>query len=384
MNVWIGIGLTSFFAGTALCLTSSKKMTYKNILSKTWHFVKAYLEQGGPFPENANQTSNFIAFASMLAATVLSNAYKNANVYNLVLPRPVLPLTDLTELLANNFSIYVRPSYIFLDISFAEHIDVKGSLNTTGLLESISAHRLKYSFGLATPTHRSDLMIESEVLVGSQINPYKTTTRNGLYITEFTKLLPIRKYVYNRTLGIRKSKVLLTRMMDYESKLFEFTDVELFKKLKTCQKTAALVSNIRSNWLAQNLKSENLQNVFVGKDRYLEVNHGFFIKGKITRNIVKRIQAIQFSGIWEWLPKYASEMIQFPTTYERQVLEKPKMDGNIQVIFFIWLCGVVAGLVVFNMEMWKPIFALVVLILNFMDKLCKTFYRIAKNILLKV
>lgn len=47
---------------------------------------------------------------------MLSNAYKNKNMYNMILPTKPVPYQYLQELVNDNFTIYTRSAYVNNDV----------------------------------------------------------------------------------------------------------------------------------------------------------------------------------------------------------------------------------------------------------------------------
>lgn len=112
------------------------------------------------------------------------------------------------------------------------------------------------------------------------------------------------------------------------------------KLIKISKDSRWLLQCYKSNQIAQDFKRANIKN-FLGKAKYLEVNHEFYIEGKIQRNVVK-FEQNNFPVF-----RIAEEQFEYQTTCARLDLLKPKMDENIQ-IFFIWLFGRNVGLIAFK------------------------------------
>lgn len=89
-----------------------RSLTKQNvgITSHIMSSVKLLLEQGNPFMACVSNDDRvrWIVGAFLLTGTVLSNAYKNANVYNMVAPRRPVPYKYFKELVKDNFTIYSR------------------------------------------------------------------------------------------------------------------------------------------------------------------------------------------------------------------------------------------------------------------------------------
>lgn len=73
-------------------------------------FLKVILEQGDPFPASVGNVTKFLVIIGLLLlmGIILSNAYKNTNVYNMVVPKRPLVYKDLKDLLKDGFTIYTR------------------------------------------------------------------------------------------------------------------------------------------------------------------------------------------------------------------------------------------------------------------------------------
>lgn len=74
------------------------------------HIFKILVEQGDPFPEKVlNSAKVRLPVAGfLLAGIVLSNGYKNTNVYRMLMPRVQLKYDFLSQLLDDKFVIYTR------------------------------------------------------------------------------------------------------------------------------------------------------------------------------------------------------------------------------------------------------------------------------------
>lgn len=95
--------------------------------------LKVFLEQGDQTlgrGELRHVTALFI-----LMGVILSNGYKNSNVYNMVAPRKALPYEYVRDLLRENFTLYTRLSSI-------EFVEMKA--DPTLYLELMEAHGRYY------------------------------------------------------------------------------------------------------------------------------------------------------------------------------------------------------------------------------------------------
>lgn len=79
-------------------------------LNMGYFIVKVVLEQGNPLSNRLlkHNFSAIVGIVIMLIGTVLTNAYKNTNVYNMVLPRTLLPRKLFQQIFLENFTLYAR------------------------------------------------------------------------------------------------------------------------------------------------------------------------------------------------------------------------------------------------------------------------------------
>ncbi|CAL8143484.1 unnamed protein product [Orchesella dallaii] len=88
-------------------LESSAKFFNTNVYFQP---ISLMLEQGGAYTAKQANTASLIPYLAslLLVSIVLTNAYKNDNVYNMIAPRKSIPYTLFNQLVADNFSIYTR------------------------------------------------------------------------------------------------------------------------------------------------------------------------------------------------------------------------------------------------------------------------------------
>lgn len=100
------------------------------LLNRNWKYfmasLKVLLEQGNPFPDTIIENRNFavLNLLILLTGTVLSNAYKSNNVYNMIAPLSQIPYTKYEQLIRDNFSIHQR-----LDFSLISYVQLLDHAN---------------------------------------------------------------------------------------------------------------------------------------------------------------------------------------------------------------------------------------------------------------
>lgn len=118
---WILITISLFIVTIELriYLLSSKTRLFGFYLLS---LVKVLLEQGNPFKISTVIHGKLRCALGifLLAGIVLSNAYKNTNVYNMIRPRRPIPYESFEELFRDNFTVYTRiGSLVVTDDSFS-------------------------------------------------------------------------------------------------------------------------------------------------------------------------------------------------------------------------------------------------------------------------
>lgn len=102
-QVWIG-----------LCCSIVVVVLFFHQSGQNWQFIavaiKIYLEQGNPYTSKLlrRQSFSFLNVLILITGIVISNAYKNTNIYNMISPRYPVPYETYSQLISDDFSIFVR------------------------------------------------------------------------------------------------------------------------------------------------------------------------------------------------------------------------------------------------------------------------------------
>lgn len=107
--VWSILAFSVVLVATSLKFVSgnNKSVAFANLIMS---LLEVLLEQGDPFPNRVASSTRFrtriLLISFMLVGILLSNGYKNDNVYNMILPREELHYKNFEELTILNFSVY--------------------------------------------------------------------------------------------------------------------------------------------------------------------------------------------------------------------------------------------------------------------------------------
>lgn len=116
--VWVSLFVT------LSCFIIFLKLTWKTErLHLFINVIKLLLEQGDPFPPPFFRKSSCrIMFGTLgLSALVLSNGYKNDNVYRMITSRIPVTYDTLADLLQDGFKLYSRSGMMGVIFSYIEH-----------------------------------------------------------------------------------------------------------------------------------------------------------------------------------------------------------------------------------------------------------------------
>lgn len=107
LSTWIGLSIA--FGFTVISLSGLRgETTVDRFLISVIEVYKVLVEQGDPFAADGlrNTRYQFVVISALLFGLVMSNAYKNANVYRMTQPRLPLKYQVLEHLAENNFTLY--------------------------------------------------------------------------------------------------------------------------------------------------------------------------------------------------------------------------------------------------------------------------------------
>lgn len=341
-----------------------------SIIYKIYSLAKILVEQGYISPHNIPVSSQKIrAFVGMILimCIIISNGYKNANVYNMVSPRKPLRYETFQELVDANFSIYTWSQLVSSNWT-ALHVFRWFSQNLAIKLES-DQNLIYY-----TEDSEKELIIR-EAITGEVMKGFNATTS----FFENNRTIDFNRLVYAKTQvlffnvitawleRLKKSfKNWETVMHDFDSRYgllhelmrFEYEDIEreaLLALLNDCDKTALVLPTTQAKSYAQ-LLTTNRGNS--GKEVYFQKYAVFRIIGLVTPPFLSRLSRIKETGILEWSSKIAEYVstVQFHPNASSDafvVQDGPagaSLEGNIVVIFSLLLSGLGCAIIGFTSE----------------------------------
>lgn len=320
---------------TALTVPTLLRGSYGRIRlsSQTVSIFKMLVEQGGPFLDSVANKTRFRSVLGplLLMGIVLSNAYKNTNIYNMVIPRKPVLYNYFQELVTDNFKVFSRPSSLIM----YRNLVTPNTSNIAKLEITVG----NYDMYLISEVV-SVLYSHNGVARKSHIPDYSPTSLNNAVLNgtrlQSESVERVSSYLLHRNITRRVDwfKVL----QDYVSNLTRMQLEEaarLFGVVEKCQKTAVVLPD----HLCKRFYSRSeVSDVFIGQESYSEMDWMFFFSGLVPPHFIRRIHRIAESGVWEWWMHVLNGGSRIRKNFN--FVNAANMDGNIVIIFFLWGVGV--------------------------------------------
>lgn len=326
--------------------------------------IRSLLEQGDPFSFRMMESRRhqLIIGAFLLVAIIISNAFKNTNILNLIIPRQAIPYENLQQLVDDKFALYSRTG----DIRFPTCTrDESGNIKHTS-----SKHDADWTRGGNPNVTCHIVKLKSEVAKLNEMMKYSVVDAkvesNHLLdrLEQFTKLHKrisssltnvVKKYVQ-----LLKDNGIYAAWIGYNSELgfallSQFSDAlkqgelnALFEEMRKCDRLAVLLPiDICNNW-QRKLRRLRLSHVFIGKETYFSTKVVFRLEGLLPHYIIQRVKSTHESGIWARWENLTMSVIDVDEVVKP---EKPSMSGNIIMIFALFLTGMVFASVSYIFEL---------------------------------
>lgn len=303
--------------------------------------VKVFLEQGDPFHNSVvSRTPNRIFIGLfLLMGIILSNAYKNTNVYNMVVPRKPVLYKYFHELIRDDFKIYTRSVAAVVE---ASEECVNYVLDPFGrCIENIEGN----AYALVSEVEKLANDYENYAnMLDMKIKTDPTLIANGLkdetrlhehVISKFRHILldtiPNRGYDSIDAV-IRGTDAYLEIPTSELSKILQESVFE-------CRGSAVILPEMKArDGYKELIKEKKLTLAFVGEELFSNIDWLFYLNGIIPPNLIERIHRIGESGVWRWwVDMFAQSHL---TNENTDVVMAANLAGNIVIVFVVWGAGV--------------------------------------------
>lgn len=359
-DAWIWIFLIIAAGAMLIPLYPSSKMNIMEIMAHWMSPLQVLLEQGDPFFDRVANENRYkgVLIIYLLAGIVLSNAYKNTNVYNMVLPRKPIPYEFFQDLIKNNFTIYARSTRIIADEPHYRKTELQGKNITHHhhwvresqfhvlLLSELETFTINLVYGILNSQY-----IET---VGKQVPTFNSPLDN-VNLINATKLLhghwtakqmAVKMYEYLYSLRKGPARIPWPQFRDNakveESKLKENETIALENRLLECNEVALILPQYMCRQYSRLIPGS-----FVGKEYIPDIQWLFTLKRIVPPHIPIGIKAAHESGIWMRWERLFEEL---QAIVESVDVTAASMTGNIVVIFCVLLCGLGGAIFCISVE----------------------------------
>lgn len=366
-TLWVALSIT--IIALAIILKEIPSTTAEHSITQGLLVpVKLLLEQGNPFPDSLidNQRCRWISGAFLLMGIILSNAYKNTNVYNMIVPRKNTPYKHLQELINDSFTIYTRSEDVHVDVPILlDWLKRKNSTpNFVRVRPVYPPHFNRYALleqrglGEHGMHHRSEVMnFKIKQSAAIKFRSVHMDANLSNLLENASSLLPITmdflKGVASR-IDISKFEKHEEFKMDYQNQ-FLLEELDQFERLlEICEKTALVLPTFLGYQFVKILMERSHDNVYQGVETFFEMNVAIHLGGRVPPYLVQRARYAERCGLWKrWQVLFKQRYIR-KYIPKAEPLRKPGMDGNIIVIFTLLISGLVACAICFGFETWLP------------------------------
>lgn len=273
----------------------------------------------------------------------------------MVAPRAPVPLDKLDRLVKNRFTVYVRlrPNSVYNNfVSFQRLL----SFFSANISISSDWHNIQVQM---TKDVR-DIVATSDVftLTNKISVRYTEEEQRSLdLLCNHSNLLPGTLERFSEDFLSSTVSQTTIDVSDVHSYFRHLDNIKINKALEDCANVAVLLPHTASLGKAKRLSKMHLSGTsYLGKETWFASDISNGLTEFVTGNILKRKGGLGQSGIWQWWEETLSEMNQNleNSTGSRGVfMKRPTMDGNIMIIFSVWLIGLGLAIVEFIFEAGK-------------------------------
>lgn len=367
--IWIFIILSALGVAFLLRIGDHSPQNWFAMPSFLISSLQIFLEQGNSFFDKAPVRIKSGPY--ILMGIVISNAYKNTNVYDMISPRKAIPYETFRELVTDNFSVFTRVVALEVDVHDIGLDDVaeaiisgKGSVvevirnglkviivsevaDVAGVI--VQAQRNGYQGTLnGIDAIEESTLVKSGVRNGSSLHPWSADQGENIHhrmqrlldaVTDDTEIIK---------LGLEfgdAARIEDKTLRKFDTKILE--DVML-----GCNKAAIILRHHLCRELARKLKKKKkLTHVFIGKESYSPVEWMLTLDGVIPSHIPKRIKGSHEAGLWERWPKLEDRSYTEASHGSNEhLVTAARMDGNVVVIFIVFLSALMVSIFVAVVE----------------------------------
>lgn len=363
--VWASIVLAMFALSATLSMFARKGSLVRNLLAT----YKVVVGQNDPFLNRVFNSSplRFAVVAFLFMGVVLSEGYKNSNMYNIIMPRRVIQKERFSELVADNFTVYVKSAEINLvsnwDVNVEEaeiDLEVDGQVITateniiflqSDLMQIDEAgikHVLYKSLFHQTTLHPQLVHFLRETLIKLK-HWFVKSDLDKKYEEAENLGKPLEKEVFEELLKTQ-TFIEQKRNKEFREIVRKWEEDKLLSFMQKCSKSALILPERLCEKYAKKLRISQNKHISIGKETYQPRPMGVFLRGLIPPVIIKRIKSIDSSGIWDWHLQLAPTRTKFGSQSNLHPTGAT-MTGNVMVIFLMLPFGFASSSIALIVEL---------------------------------
>lgn len=281
----------------------------------------------------------FAAAAFLFMSMIISEGYKNSNLYNIISPRKSIPKESFQEIVKDNFTVYTTSNT--LEFRMPEYENAEIFVDEVMNVDHSIASEAVY--------------VASEVLKLEE--KYKYQIKYKRLLEAHSKLIPPLAAKMNETVVSNSNWFqdnyseedpdlnITSRLRNLEESVKAWEKNTIFSFLKDCDRVALILPYHMCTNYAKKLSFSDEKHVSVGKEIYQTASSGVTLVGLIPLYIVRRIQGIEMAGIWDWHSYVVQIGPEFKSGSEPDRPTKATMKGNVLVVFLLLPVGFVTACV---------------------------------------
>lgn len=351
---WIFIFIFTIVISVTQFVTFPRKEISIHIVST----LRVFMEQGSPFP---NQIINISAlrYATglfLLMGIIISNAYKNTNVYNMIIPRQPIPFEKFEDLVLHNFTVYTRTTAIEtlrLDNHYwhmCKGVSFKKDIYDFCVHSHVSNELQKVTNILYPDNSHFYARMNSSINMHHVLYTSSKIVSHG--VVNFSKLHSVLKHTIE---NLNQSMLLYYDYVEKEiRRVRELEDLALSQSLKKCKNVALILPEHQCGRIWRDFSTQKqLLQVSLGTQVYSDFWWYVVLHGHVPAHVITNFNGIGTSGIWEfWTRLITSE--DGEVSAELKTTPSPvSMDGNAVIVSILWLSGIACGICGFLCEIIK-------------------------------
>lgn len=302
--------------------------------------LKVFLEQGEPYHTVtlAKFHLRFAVGSFLLAGVVLSNSYKGNNVYNMILPRRLIPYQRFAELVNNNFTVLTRTAFVSFSSSWGMSNPIAQNTSTTSGANG-KIHRVVGRWFKAFLYSELYYIIEKNYDNG----PSQNLIENQPVIFNIWTnawLSPASPQLFLEVVNLTKKETSLKFKIQDAIKQFHEAELDLlFNFLGVCKNIALILPQYLCNIYAHRLKTKDSgKPISIGKESYTEIDWIFTLDGFVPPHVIKTVKGVGELGIWKRWMDLANDSSTFARSEEFPV-KAATITGNIIIVFVLFALG---------------------------------------------